>query len=405
MGKSEKKPSIGGGQENPSILHLDGLQCLCLMGGFKGGSALQLFLESHYPYQRTSLDPDTLVDLSPDLMLVGASNASQLVNTIRDLGQSMRGTPVLLALVDDYNESDVLSLMNEGVSTVITDYTDLLAFKATLAAAIKQAALLRDKHAQLKDVTETAHTALKTASEIGMLMQYLQQSTTKTDMESLVDVTESFIRNLGLKGCFRAKMLEQELVRSTEGEPSAIQLTLLESLSERIAQKGRILGLCGTSTAWVVSGPALVDEAFSGRMRDILIQGVDILDAKIHGLEMIEMIRQQHSQVFGVITLLQNSLIDSQHATKHIMKHLAMDIEQAAISLDLTEEQERALLALSNSALDQMESLFAGFSLLERHFMAVLKGLEKVKEMADASVAKPEDDGQPGNSGDAVELF
>ena len=93
-----------------------------------------------------------------------------------------------------------------------------------------------------------------------------------------------------------------------------------------------------------------------------------------------------------MITLLQNSLIDSQHATKHIMKHLAMDIEQAAISLDLTEEQERALLALSNSALDQMESLFAGFSLLERHFMAVLKGW-KSQEMADASVAKPEDDG------------
>ncbi|MBK8974080.1 MAG: hypothetical protein IPM37_22960 [Hahellaceae bacterium] len=46
-----------------------------------------------------------------------------------------------------------------------------------------------------------------------------------------------------------------------------------------------------------------------------------------------------------------------------------------------------------------MESLFAGFSLLERHFTAVLKGLEKVKEMADASVAKPEGDGEPGASG------
>ncbi|MBK8971841.1 MAG: hypothetical protein IPM37_10890 [Hahellaceae bacterium] len=406
MGLSEKKPEKQGAHETPSLLQLDdGIQSLCLLGSFKGASGMQLFLESHYPYQRISLDDSTLSELSPDLMLVGARDAEELVERIRELGQSLTGNPVMLAMVDDYNESDVLALMDEGVSTVITDYSDLLAFKASLAAAVNQAVVLRDKHAQLKDVTATAHTALKTASEIGMLMQYLQQSTTKTDMETLVDVTESFIRNLGLKGCFRARMLDQDLMRSTEGEPSAIQLTLLESLSERITQKGRILGLCGKSTAWVVSGPALVDEAFSGRMRDILIQGVDILDAKIHGLEMIEMIRQQHSQVFGVITLLQNSLIDSQHATKHIMKHLAMDIEQAAISLDLTEEQERSLLALSNSALDQMESLFAGFSLLERHFMAVLKGLEKVKEMADASVAKPEGDGEPGASGDAVELF
>ena len=193
----------------------------------------------------------------------GASNASQLVNTIRDLGQSMRGTPVLLALVDDYNESDVLSLMNEGVSTVITDYTDLLAFKATLAAAIKQAALLRDKHAQLKDVTETAHTALKTASgnwHVDAVFAAVHDEN-RYGISGRRGLRVSFC-NLGLKGCFRAKMLEQELVRSTEGEPSAIQLTLLESLSERIAQPGRILGFVA-STAWVVSGPALVDEALA----------------------------------------------------------------------------------------------------------------------------------------------
>ncbi|MBK8974082.1 MAG: hypothetical protein IPM37_22970 [Hahellaceae bacterium] len=60
------------------------------------------------------------------------------------------GNPVMLAMVDDYNESDVLALMDEGVSTVITDYSDLLAFKASLAAAVNQAVVLRDKHAQLK---------------------------------------------------------------------------------------------------------------------------------------------------------------------------------------------------------------------------------------------------------------
>ncbi|MBK8974083.1 MAG: hypothetical protein IPM37_22975 [Hahellaceae bacterium] len=72
-GSIRKKPEKQGAHETPSLLQLDdGIQSLCLLGSFKGASGMQLFLESHYPYQRISLDDSTLSELSPDLMLVGA---------------------------------------------------------------------------------------------------------------------------------------------------------------------------------------------------------------------------------------------------------------------------------------------------------------------------------------------
>jgi hypothetical protein len=385
-----------------TILKLDdSTHCLCCLGRFKGSIGLQLYLENTFSFTRLTADqPDIIQQLAPDVALLGARDTVSLVALMESL-RTMGPLPAaVVAMVDEYTEADVLELMHEGVTTVVTDYADLLGLKAALASAARQSRVLHEQQDHLRDVEATAHTALQAASEFGMLLRFLQESNTTTNLDSLLGVTIAFIRSMGLKGCVQALTSSgRKVMLSTDGEPSPIQLTLIGSLTERVVQKGRILGLSGTSTTWVCSGSELVDEAFSGRMRDILIQAIDILDARIRGLEMVELIHQQYTQVFDVIQLLHASLNDSQKATKHIMKRLALDIEQSAVSLDLNESQEASLLAISNSALEQMDQLFAGFGLLEKHFMSILSGLEKAQDLADASAGSNE------VAGKSIELF
>ena len=402
-GQGEDKVSETAGGDVVTLLQLeDGMGCLCWLGRFRGSTGMRLYLESNYPYNRLdrqTLTPDVLDD--PQLALLGARDMKALAALLKDLRETVPQPPIVVAMVDDYSEDDVLDLMNEGVTSVITDYVDLVNVRATLGSAVRQARLLHEQRLALKDVEATAQSALQTVSEFGMLLHFLQQSNVTADVAALLEVTVAFLRNMGLQGCVQVQVGNSKNHASTEGEASSVQLALLESMTDRVVQRGRILGLVGTSCVWVCSSPQLTDEAFSGRMRDILIQAVDILDARVRGLEMVELIRQQYGQVFDVIQLMQNSLRDSQAATQYIMKRLALDIEQCAVSLDLSEHQEAALLSLSNKALDQMDRLFTGFGLLERHLMSVLSGLEKARDLADASTSG----GDGSGAGESVELF
>lgn len=341
----------------------------------------------------------------PGVLVAVAESQAQLEHLLQQFRPHLVETVHVIACISCAEEDDVMALMNLGVHSIWKDLEDLPLCKASLLAIARDAARLRAQSCELQGVRETATLAMKAASEIGMLLQYLQQTAAMTDINRVLRASVTLLRNLNLQGCIACHFAGREYKLGTEGEISPIQESLLHSLVERVVQKGRILGLSSESSAWVCSGNSLADEVVGGRLRDILLQAVDILDAKIRSLEMIGVIREQHKQLHGFIEMLQQSQKDSQAATQQIMKRLGTDIELAAVTLDLNESQESYLLNLSNNAFDQLEQLFTGFNLLEQHFNHVLEGLDRARELADSYYHEGDDDSGEDDHDDSISLF
>lgn len=390
-----------------NLLKLDDeASCLAVLAPFEGQSVLKRSLEESFPSTPLLIGQiDKALHKKPAAVLLGCPGMLELVALLDHLRPQLAEACNLVVVLESFSEEDVLELMNQGVESVLSAEQEFGLLRAALLKAVQQALARRRQAAEFRDLTETATTAMRAASEIGMLLQYLQQTSHVGNVLDLLEVSLTLLRNLGLKGCISCLLSGSQYKVSTEGEPTPIQETLLASLTERIVHKGRILGLSSSTSSWVCSGAMLADEEAGGRMRDILIQALDILDAKLRSLEMINLIREQYNQVFDVIELIKNSQNDSQRATQYIMKRLASDIELAAVSLDLDERQEAFLLDLSNKALDQLDHLHTGFNLLEGHFERVLEGLERARAVAEEQCEARAPEASLGVGGGAVDLF
>jgi hypothetical protein len=87
---------------------------------------------------------------------------------------------------------------------------------------------------------------------------------------------------------------------------------------------------------------------------------------------------------------------------RDIMKNLSDELHIAAMTLDLTEEQEAKLLQLSSEAFDSMEVLYQNSDALEQHFHSLISSITAVEALTKNEVKKKEPEPE---SDDDIELF
>ncbi|KZY66531.1 MULTISPECIES: hypothetical protein [unclassified Oleiphilus] len=314
-------------------------------------------------------------------------------------------TPTMLGFIDDSLEQKPCNMLTTlPLDSYIGHNWEKKRVENKLQSFVKLKKHNQELQDQLKTSTDTALTAMRAASEIGLLMQlveWLQESS------SIDDVANALFRlcNSMELSTYTLILDNNERHYYPEGAVhEAAKKILDEAITTdiRVLSKNRILVFKLEYLVMVVTNAPWEDQEKYGRLRDILLQGSALAEAKARTIAVNNLINSQHDQVNSIMDLIKSVSAETQMYARDIMKNLSDELHIAAMTLDLTEEQEAKLLQLSSEAFDSMEVLYQNSDALELHFHSLISSITAVEALTKNVVTKSEPEPP---SDDDVELF
>lgn len=313
--------------------------------------------------------------------------------------------PTMLGIVDNSLEEKPCNVLTKlPLDSYLGLDWDIERIQNKLQSFIQHKQHNEDLQEQLKSTTDTALTAMRAASEIGLLMQLVEwlQESASTD-----DVANALFRLCGSMELTAYALIvdnAQRVYFPHGGVHEAAQKIMDEALTSdiRVLSKNRILVFRLDYLVLLVTNAPWEDQEKYGRLRDILLQGAALAEAKARTITVNNLINSQHTQVTSIMDMIKSVSAETQMYARDIMKNLSDELHIAAMTLDLTEEQEAKLLQLSSEAFDSMEVLYQNSDALEKHFHSLINSITAVAALTknEAKAAEPE----PA-SDDDVELF
>jgi len=255
---------------------------------------------------------------------------------------------------------------------------------------------------EIENTSQTAITAMKAASEVGLLMQLVEWLNTTHCLEDVSECLFRVCKRLGVNAYCLIKKNQARYYFPTEAVPETAKTLLEQACTSdfRILSRKRIVVFKLDYLVLIISNAPWEDEASYGRLNDILLQAAALAEARSRTITVNELIIEQHTQVQNIMSLIKTVSSETQMYARGIMKNLSSELSEAAMSLDLTEAQEQHLHKLSDEALDSIEVLYSGSDALEGHFLSLIDSITRVKELTESHFVE-----KPPKINDDVTLF
>lgn len=252
---------------------------------------------------------------------------------------------------------------------------------------LDQLAQLQERNEALEievaDTSQAAITAMKAASEVGLLMQLVEWLNTAVSIEDACNAMFKVCQRLELNAFCLVQKNQEELFFPDGLVHETAQKVLHEARQSniRVLSRNRIVVFRLDYLVLMITNAPWQDEEKYGRVRDILLQAAALTEARTRTLTVNALIAAQHDQVQTIMTLIKNVSGETQMYARKIMQNLSSELSEAVLTLDLTEHQESRLQALSENALDSIEVLYSGSDALEAHFHTLVSSITVVKDL------------------------
>jgi hypothetical protein len=253
----------------------------------------------------------------------------------------------------------------------------------------------------LKNYSSIAFTAMSSASEMGVVAFYAQSVQNISDMNRLAQQTLSCLRDLSVQGFIQFSFDDSEHVFPENISKTYRDLLVWRRTSiHRIVSHGRFLFFNFENAQFLITDAPVENPDKYGRLRDVIAHIVSIAEARAKTIKVNGLLKQQQENTRKVMMLLEMASRDNRNSVKTIMTDLSMALCEIATGLDLTLEQETAMLALSEKALGSLESLHATTDAVEVHFRSLILQLDQA-----AKLLKTEEVPEHSEINSSVELF
>ncbi|MDX1693623.1 MAG: hypothetical protein R3208_07645 [Ketobacteraceae bacterium] len=342
----------------------------------------------------------------PDVVVVSLFNTLEVQELIRVLRNNLTDHPPYFVAVSD-NSSQEQAIRNIGeleIDTLLfTPYTNEQ-MQVNLAAGYQYHRQYLKLQEQFKRASATAMTAMETASEIGFIMKLVDSLKYATTHEAIADQVFSVCGSLGLKAFMMMHDETDEYYFPRGQVTDSIQHVMANARAStvRLIEHKRLLLVRMDLMILMVTNAPWQDDARFGRVKDFLCQMGPVVESRIRTVMVNQLVEAQHTNLMDIMNMMRRLSVDTQNNTRDIMHKLSNDLEVAAVSLDLSEEQENHLLKLSNQALESLETLYMTNDALESYFHSVIDSLSKVRELTMQYTSMDTDD---SNGGGSIDLF
>ena len=195
---------------------------------------------------------------------------------------------------------------------------------------------------QMKDANQTAMTAMMSLGEMGILIECLKSFLDNNDLSSFVDAVLSAIANYGLEGAVQIRVLDQHITRSSDGETTPLETSIIHLLAsmERVLQYKSRLSIAYPNVSLLIRNMPMNDPDRCGRLRDhlaILCGAVEIGAAALAKTMAIRNAIAQISEIFAAVKKEQQY---QQVMTYASIAELNTQMSTTLLAMGLTDTQE-----------------------------------------------------------------
>lgn len=242
----------------------------------------------------------------------------------------------------------------------------------------KQANLTKQATNNADDATKAALEAMRATSDLGLIVKFMVNCQTANTFQELADQLCATTCSLGLTSIVQIHQGETFHTFAQHDEPKQIEIQLLQEAKHKgrvVEDNNLIIVNFELLSIMVIDVP--VENKLHGRIKDTLVQLVGAGEIRVRSIMVNDILHAQSRKTISVINLIRQLASDNQKHATNIMVQLSEGVEQSAISLSLTEEQEEHFIELAEHAHKELDSLYRGSDILESHFMRVILGIQK----------------------------
>ncbi|MBV1883591.1 MAG: hypothetical protein KUG82_18260 [Pseudomonadales bacterium] len=256
---------------------------------------------------------------------------------------------------------------------------------------------------QYKSASDTAKSAMVAASEIGYVMQLVENLGNAVTYDEVSATLFKVLNGLGVKSYLQIDDGHDAYVFSDSDVSVSIQKILSDAHASNahFIEHKRLLLLRLNHVVIMISNAPWQDATRYGRIKDLICQMGPVVEARVRTIMVNELIGEQHGKVMSIMDMMRQLSADTQNHSRNIMQDLSGKLEIAAMSLDLNENQEEHLLGLSTGALDSLEMLYQTNDALEGHFLTLMSSITRVRDLSNEQMQS----GDHNDDADSVELF
>jgi len=261
---------------------------------------------------------------------------------------------------------------------------------------------------QVEYATNTAFTAMKGSSELGLAIQYIESSYAIKDCASLAKSFLKITTSLKLNCTLMLQLAGERLYFTSNGEPcSPLETQVVSTLFEkgsRFVDFGCRTQINYPLVALLIKDMPIDDMEAYGRFKDFLPTMLGVTDAKINILEtevnqknQSQLLIDAFSEVRKILTSYANTLEGNQSSAIELLQTMLTEMEHEVPDLGLDEDQEKHLMSKVDSTVISAQKLVDSSELNTGMFLTVTKLLEKIAEKQ-LSLISPFTNSEPSNS-------
>ena len=232
------------------------------------------------------------------------------------------------------------------------------------------------------DATKTAFEAMRATSDLGVVIKFMANCQASTSLEAIA-----------LQLCLATSSLDVTCIvqiHDNEAFHTFNQNNDVRQIEAQILQESKNKGRIVEEDNLIIINFELLsllvtdmptDKNLHGRIKDTLVHITGAAEIRIRSVMVNEILHAQGRETISVINLIRQVAADNHRHATQIMTNLTEKVEESAISLSLTEEQEDHFIHLSQNAHKELDTLYKGSEILESHFMRVILGVQKAIKM------------------------
>lgn len=346
------------------------------------------------------------LQLSPELILVEMApgyDVEAFITAYRHLYEG--DMPGIIGVFDgDPGEEELSKVAEVSLDSYLFTRWPDARLKERFAKLLRLRAYHSQLRDQLEDSSKTALTAMKAASEVGLVMQLIDWLQSAQSHKDVSHCLLKLCRSLDLTAALL--IMEGEHPRYFPDDMvTSSTCKLLDGVYDqdnRIVSRKRFMAFKLEQLVLLVTNAPWQDDERYGRYRDILLQSVAIAEAKARTITINNLIVAQHDQVTSIMHMIKCLSGETHRYAKDIMQQFTSKLSMAAVSLDLTDDQERVLQTLSNEAYESIELLYKSSDALESHFHTLVDSITRVRELTTSRIEPVAD---PFADDDDITLF
>lgn len=325
-------------------------------------------------------------DFTPDLVILEvALPGIDGYETCRRL-RTFLNVPILFVTCGSTLENQ-LDAFDAGGNDLLLKPVSPTVLLRKLALAIEQHRIQTALEQEKRALERMAMGFLSSASQTGILLEFMRRSVAVTDYTALAENLLATIQDLGLKSCVLIRHPDgNETLAASHGAPSPLEVSMLENVRDmgRLFQFKRHLVVNYDRVSVIVSN--MPDEAAeqerAGTLRDslaILAESTEVMainvDLRLEGQKRAEQLQIALSEA----ELAANSLGDQTRVTlcdtRLLLQEMIDGIEKTYAWLDISHSQEAEISATMDKSVRRILLRLASGGGFDAQFSQVIRAL------------------------------